>query len=115
MAVEVYGGGEAFDVVFGEGATGAGEGVVAVFAPYDEFGQHGVEFAADDVAFADAGVNADTGAGGFLVAGDGTGGGEEVAAGVFAVDAEFEGVADWLGVFGDVEFFAFGDVELSQY
>lgn len=57
-----------------------------------------------------AGVQADAGAGGRGEAGDGAGGGQEAAAGVFAVDAELEGVAAQGGVVV-AEGLAVGDAE----
>ena len=107
--------GHALDLVLGQGAGGAGERLVAVLAPHDQLGEHGVELATDGVALLDAGVHADAGAVGLLVGGDGAGGGQEAAAGVLAVDAELEGVALRLGVLGELEHLALGDLELLQH
>ncbi|OMI33961.1 choline dehydrogenase [Streptomyces sparsogenes DSM 40356] len=68
----------------GLGAGGAGD---------DELGQQGVPRRADHAAGLHAGVQAHPRAGGGCEGGDGAGGGEEVAAGVLAVDAELDGVS----------------------
>ena len=109
-AVEGDGGGHAFDGEFGQGALRALEGLFAGGAGDDEFGEEGVPGGADDGAGFDAGVEADAGAGGRGEEGDGSGCGQEAAAGVFAVDAELEGVAAHGGVVV-AEFFAVGDAE----
>ena len=82
-----------------------------VVAGDDELGQHRVERAADDVAGDDAGVEPDAGAGRRLEDGHDTGGGQEAAAGVLAVDPELEGVAG-RGRVVVAEGLAVGDAEL---
>ncbi len=106
--------GHALDLVLGQGAGRAGERLVAVLAPHDQLGEHGVELAADGVTLLDARVHAHSGAGGLVVTGDGAGGGQEAATRVLAVDAELEGVATRGGVLGELEHLALGDLELLQ-
>ena len=59
----------------------------------DDLGDHRVEVGGDDVALADAGVDADAGADGQAQQGDAAGRGREVAVGVLGVEPGLDGVA----------------------
>ena len=56
--------GQAFDLELGEGAAGAGQGLVAGRAGDDELGEHGVELAADHASRLRRRSRPDAGAGG---------------------------------------------------
>ncbi|GAB3648644.1 hypothetical protein GCM10028833_14950 [Glycomyces tarimensis] len=105
----------ALDLHLGEGAPRALEGLGAGGAGDDDLGEQRVEVPVDDGALLDAGVDAHARAGGQLQFGDRAGGRQEAAPGVFAVDAELDGVAARLGVLGDVEGLAGGDAELLAH
>ncbi|KPC71423.1 hypothetical protein ADL26_15465, partial [Thermoactinomyces vulgaris] len=109
--VERQHGGEAFDLHLRERPAGAAQGLFAGRGGDDDLGEQGVEVPVDDGALFDAGVDADAGAGREAQLGDGAGGGQEAAAGVFAVDAELDGVAARRGVLGERDGFAGGDAE----
>ena len=103
-------GGHAVDDELVERAARALQGLGAVAAGDDELGDQGVERARDGLALVVAAVDADAGAGGGLPAGQGAGGGHEVAAAVLGVDAVLDGVAADLGVVV-AELLAGGDAE----
>ncbi len=77
----------------GHGAAQPGERLVAGAAVGDDLGDHRVELRGDGVALADAGVDADAGAGGQLEQGDAARGRREVAVGVLGVEPRLDGVA----------------------
>ncbi|SKN13597.1 Uncharacterised protein [Mycobacteroides abscessus subsp. bolletii] len=114
-AVERDDGGQAFDVELGQCAPRAGEGLVAVAAGHDQLGQHGVELAADHGSGLNARIQAHAGTGRGVIHLDRSGGRQEVAAGVLAVDAELDRVATRLGVFGELQRLAVGDLELLEH
>ena len=103
---------ETLDLELVECAAGTLECLLAVLTGDDQFGEHRIELPADDVALLHAGVDAHAGARGLLVDGDRAGRGEEVSAGVFAVDPELDRVSARCGVFGELELLAVGDAEL---
>ena len=111
-AVERDDGGQALDVELVQGAPGTLDGLRPVGAGDDQLGQHRVELPADHRAGLHAGVQPDTGTGRRLEPVDRAGRGQEAAAGVLAVDAEFDGVPAWRGILGDVQLLAVGDAEL---
>ena len=78
----------------------------------DQLGQHRVELTADHRTGLDACIHADARTLGRLELGDRAGGGQEAAARVLAVDAEFDRVPARRRVLGDVEGVAVGDAEL---
>ena len=104
--------GQALDTILRQGAAGTLNGGGAVRAPNDELGQHGIELAANDGTFTHAGVHTDTGARRLGIGDDGSGGRHEACGGVFAVNAEFDGVAVRSWGLGDGKLAAFGDAEL---
>src|SRR5699024_10175993 len=93
----------------------AGDGLLAILAPHDELGQHGVELAADDGAFLDSGVHADTRAGGLTVGGDHARVWHEVIGRVLAVNAELDGVAAQRRAARPGQWAAFCDAELLAH
>src|SRR5690606_8961332 len=107
-------GGAAFDDDrgLGHGAAQPAQGLLAVASVGDDLGDHGVEVGGDGVAFGDAGVDADAGAGGQVEAGDAAGGGREVAVGVLGVEPGLHGVAA-LGGRAAFEPVAAGHVQLG--
>src|SRR5690625_5410204 len=112
--VEWHHGGNTGDIHFGERAAGALQGLFAVRAGDDQLAQHEVESTGDDVASFSTGIHSHAGARGHLEAGNRPGGGQEVGGRVFAVDAEFEGVAT-AGYRVISQFFAGGDAELFPH
>ena len=87
----------------------------AVGAGHDQLRQQRVELAADDRAGLDAGVDADPGPRRVGDRGHGARRGQEVAAGVLAVDPELDGVPPRLRVLQHVEHLALGDAELLAH
>ena len=108
-------GGQALHRVLGQGAGGATQRGLAVWAPDDELGQHGIELAANDGALDDAGINAHARTRWLGVLHDGARGRHEVRRGILAVDAELEGVATRGGVFLERELVALSDTELLAH
>jgi hypothetical protein len=96
----------------GQRAAQAAQRLGAVAAVGDDLGDHRVEVGRDGVALADAGVDADAGAGGQGQPRDAAGGGREVAVGVLGVQARLDGVAE-LGGLVAFELPAAGDVQLQ--
>ncbi|GAA3290345.1 hypothetical protein GCM10020295_04560 [Streptomyces cinereospinus] len=109
-AVERDRGGHALDLELLQRTRGALEGLGAGAAGDDQLGQQRVPGRADHAAGLHARVQPHARPGGRVEAGDGTRGGQEVAARVLAVDAELEGVAaqDRVAV---AELLAVGDAE----
>ena len=107
--------GQALDDEFVQRAPRAGQRLLAGGAGDDQLGQHRVELAADHRAGLHAGVQPHAGAGRDVVAGDGSGGGQEPAAGVLAIDAELDRVPARGRVLGDGQRLAVGDLELLQH
>src|SRR5699024_7184683 len=103
VGVERDDGRHALDDVLAECTTGTLQSLLTGLAPDDQLGQHGVELTGDLGTLDNAGVHADTRAGGLTVAGDLARCGHEVGACVLAVDAELEGVAAWGRVLLDGE------------
>ena len=89
--------GDAFNDRLAQGAPCTADGLVAGSAGDDDLGEHGVEHGGHDVAFDDAGLDADTGSGGPAQAGDGTRGGRQTTSRVLAGDAQLDGVTAGLG------------------
>ena len=92
-AVERQGGGEPVDLEFGQGAGGALQRLLAGGAGDDELGQQRVQGGADHRARLRRRSRPGRPARRAGAAGDGAGRGQETAAGVLAVDPEFDGVA----------------------
>ena len=114
VAVEGQHGRQAGDLELVEGAARALEGVLAARARDDELREQRVEGARDLVAGGHAGVDAHAGSAGEAQHVHRSGRGEEVAAGVLAVDAELDRVAGRDGV-GVVERAALGEPELLAH
>ena len=91
-AVERDDGGQAFDVELVQRPARARQRLLAGGAVHDQLGQHRVELAADHRTGLDTGVQPDAGPGGDVIPGDRAGRGQKAAAGVLAVDPEFDGV-----------------------
>ena len=102
---------DADDFGLRQGLGEAGQGGAAIRRVDDELGDHRVVIGGDGVSGADAAVDAD--AFGEFQVGEGADGGEEVAGGVFGVEADFDGMAgDGKLVLGERKGFAGGDAEL---
>ena len=113
--VEWDGSRHALNDVLCEGAACPLQGLVTGFAEDDELCQHGVKLSANDGAFYNAGVHANARTRRLDVLGDFAGGGHEVVACVFAVDAELKCMAARGGVFFNMKFLALGDAELFAH
>jgi hypothetical protein len=81
-----------------EGSLGPLEGVLPGVPGDNQFGKERVESSGDDVTGGDTGVNPDPWASGEAKGVDGSWHGHEIHAGVFAVDAELNGVPVGFGV-----------------
>src|SRR5690606_30446551 len=108
--VEGEDGGDAVDLELGQRTPRPLERLGPVGSGDDQLGQHRVEVLADDAARFHARVQADPRPGRWAEHRDGTRGGQEVGAGVLAVDPELDGVpAYWWVVVA--ERFTGGDTE----
>ena len=92
LAVKRQHGGQAFDLHLIERATRSGKRLFAGSAGNDQLCNHRIERAADDVARLDTGVYANSGAARGLEQLDRAGRWHKVAAGILAINSEFEAV-----------------------
>ena len=91
-AVERNDGRHALNAQLSQGAAGTLQSLLAVRAGDNELSQHGVEVTADNVASHEAGIPANTGAGGHGHLLNGAGGGHKGTARILTVNTELEGV-----------------------
>ena len=82
----------ALNAQLSQGAAGTLQSLLAVRAGNNELSQHGVEVTADNVASHEAGIPANTGAGGHGHLLNGAGGGHKGTARILTVNTELEGV-----------------------
>ena len=108
-------GGQALHRVLGQGTGGSAQRGLAVWAPDDKLGQHGIELAANDRALNDAGIHTHARTRRLGVFHDGARRRHEVRRGILAVDAELEGMAARGGVFLQRELVPLSDTELLAH
>src|SRR5690606_28730497 len=113
--VERQHGGHAVHLHLVQRPAAALQRVLPVRSGDDQLGQQRVELAADDGALLDAGVHPYAGAARQSQLGDRAGGGQGVAGGVLAVDAELDAVAARLRILGEPQLLPGRDAELLAH
>ena len=76
-----------------QGSACALQRLVSIATGHDEFGEQGIEVAANDIPGPEACINPNARSAGQFPAGQRTGGGEEPATGILAVDPELDAVS----------------------